>query len=270
MRALSWILARTPLPVAAAFAATVAWLWWGLVPYRRRLAEESFRASFPGRAPGGDLRRMARGIVLGYFELLREQRRPGTVRLDIEGAEALLERSLSGAGSLLLIGHLGSWDLIGNLVPRRTGLPMAVVAKVPHSPGAAALIAQVRSSFGLGSLAPDERALRRVVKLLAEGQVVIFALDQNHPGGLPVPFFGRPALASTALAAVAARRGVPVYFCEFWREGTGHHRAVFTGPLPTTGRIEDDTAFFTRHLEEAVRRRPHNWFWLHDRWKGVP
>jgi len=213
---------------------------------------------------------MTRGIVLGYFELLREMRRPGTVRFDVEVAEALRESSRRGEGALLLGGHFGSWDLVGNLLPGRTGIPMSTIGKVPHSRGAADLIARAREAFGLGSIPPDERAMRRVMRLLAEGQLVVFTLDQNHPGGLPVPFFGRPALAATALAAVAARRRVPVYFCEHWREGTGHHRALISGPLPTTGRVEDDTVAFTRRVEDAIRRRPHNWLWLHNRWKGVP
>jgi lauroyl/myristoyl acyltransferase len=37
-----------------------------------------------------------------------------------------------------------------------------------------------------------------------------------------------------------------------------------------TGRAEEDVATFTARIEEAVRRRPHNWLWLHDRWKGAP
>jgi lauroyl/myristoyl acyltransferase len=34
--------------------------------------------------------------------------------------------------------------------------------------------------------------------------------------------------------------------------------------------LEEDTAAFTLRIEEAIRRRPHNWLWLHDRWKGAP
>jgi Bacterial lipid A biosynthesis acyltransferase len=88
--------------------------------------------------------------------------------------------------------------------------------------------------------------------------------------GVAVPFFGRVALTAPAVAVAAAKTSIPVHFLEYWREGIGRHHAAFSAPLPVTGRVEDDVAAFTARIEEAVRRRPHNWFWLHDRWKGAP
>ena len=270
MSALAWILARTPLAIAAALARLVSWLWWFVVPVRRSLAERNFRAAFPDRAPGPALRRMASGLVLGYFELLREERRPGTVSLVLEGAEPVAERSRRGEGTLVLAGHFGSWDLLAAMITRQVGIPAAGVTKLPHSRSATALLERVRKAFGLDLIKAEKGTIRLVLKLLAEGYAIVFSIDQKFAEGVAVPFFDRPALTATVLAAVAARTRVPVYFVEHWREGTGRHAARMSGPLPTTGRIEDDTALFTRCVEDAVRRRPHNWFWLHDRWKAAP
>lgn len=270
MAALAWLFARTPLALAAAFAAFFSWLWWIVLPVRRRLAEANFRASLPGSAPGPALRRMMYGLVLGYFELLRELRRPGTVSLSLEGAEPIVGRSRRGEGTLLLAGHFGSWDLLGPMVGQRMGIPVTVVVKVPRSKSVAALMQRVRTAFGLGLLHNKRGSMPRVYELLAEGQLVVFVHDQKLARGIAVPFFGRPALTAPSLATAAARTGLPVYFLEYWREGTGHHGARITGPLPTTGRLEDDTAAYNRCVEDAIRRRPHNWLWLHDRWKGAP
>ena len=270
MPALAWILARTPLPIAALFAAVLSWLWWTVVPVRKGLAVRNLRSSLPDAAAGPVLRRMMSGLVLGCFELLRELRLPGSVDLALEGAEALVERSRRGEGTLLLAGHLGSWDLLGPMVARRMGIPVTVVVKVPRSKGVAELMERVRTGFGLGLLNNRRGTMPRVYELLAEGQLVAFVLDQRLARGVAVPFFGRPALTAPALGAAAARSGHPVYFLEYWREGTARHGARVAGPLPTTGRPEEDTAAFTARLEEAIRRRPHSWLWLHDRWKGAP
>jgi hypothetical protein len=32
-----WLIARTPLPLAAAFSWILSWLWWTVVPVRRRM-----------------------------------------------------------------------------------------------------------------------------------------------------------------------------------------------------------------------------------------
>src|SRR5664279_6383664 len=113
---------RTAERRSAGFSTVVAWLWWLLVPVRRRLAILNFRSAFPGVPPGVPLRRMMAGLVLGYFELLHEERVPGSVELSIEGAGPIAERGKAGKGTLVFAGHLGSWDLVGPLLARRTGI----------------------------------------------------------------------------------------------------------------------------------------------------
>lgn len=270
MRALAGLLARTPLPLAAAFAAAVSWLWWTVLPIRRGLAAANLRRALPGVPPGPTLRRMMGGLVLGYFELFRELRRPGSVRLSIDGTEAVAARLDAGQGTLVVAGHFGSWDLVGPLIVRLTGFRTTVVVKVPRSPSVAALMERVRTGFGMGLLANRRGVMPQVYEALAAGHLVVFVLDQKLARGIPVPFFGRPALTAPSLAAAAARSGAPVHFLEYWREGTGRHGARFSDPVPVTGRLEEDTAAFTLLIEEAIRRRPHNWLWLHDRWKGAP
>lgn len=213
---------------------------------------------------------MMRGLVLGYFELFRELRRPGSIHLAIEGAEAIAERVNAGKGTLVLAGHFGSWDLVGPLIVRRTGFPATVVVKVPRSRSVAALMEEVRTGFGMGLLPNRRGVMPQVYEFLEAGHLVVFVLDQKLARGIAVPFFGRPALTAPSLAAAAAKSGAAVHFLEYWREATGRHGALFSGRVPVTGRLEDDTAAFTSRIEDAIRRRPHNWLWMHDRWKGAP
>ncbi len=266
----AWIMACTPLAVAAGFSRFAAWLWWLVVPIRKNLAVRNFRSAFPGVAPGVPLRRMMAGLVLGYFELLHEERVPGSVAISIEGTEPIAERQRAGKGTLVVAAHLGSWDLIGPLIARRTGLKASVVVKIPRSKPVAALIERVRTAYGLGLVPNKSGAMKRALELLDEGQVVVFVIDQRFARGVAVPFFGRPALTSAAISVAAAKTGCEVRFLEYWREGTARHRAVFSGPLPVTGNEQADLAAFTARIEEAVKRRPHNWLWLHDRWKQAP
>jgi Kdo2-lipid IVA lauroyltransferase/acyltransferase len=269
MTFVAWIVARTPLAVAAAFSKVAAWLWWLFVPIRRRLAVRNFRSAFPGVPPGVPLRRMMAGLVLGYFELLHEERIPGSVGLTVDGTGAIAERQKAGAGTLVVAGHFGSWDLVGPLLARRTGLKASVVVKIPRSKPVAALIERVRIAYGLGLVPNKAGAMRRVLELLAEGQLVVFVIDQRFARGIAVPFFGRPALTSPSVSVAAERTGLPVSFLEYWREGPARHRAAFSEPFFLTGRPDEDLATLTARIEEGVRRRPHNWLWLHDRWKGA-
>jgi KDO2-lipid IV(A) lauroyltransferase len=266
----AWIMARTPLAVAAGFSRFAAWLWWLVVPIRKSLAVRNFRSAFPDVPPGAPLRRMMAGLVLGYFELFREEHVPGSVALAVEGDDVIAARCRRGQGTVVFMGHLGSWDLVGPLLARRTEINGHAVVKIPRSKPVAALIERVRTSFGLGLIPNRFGAMRRALELLGEGGAVTFVIDQRLRSGIAVPFFGRLALTSPAVAVAAAKTGLPVHFLEFWREGAGRHAAVFSGPYPSTGDEEKDVAAWTARIEESVRRRPHNWLWLHDRWKGAP
>jgi KDO2-lipid IV(A) lauroyltransferase len=270
LKLVAWIVSRVPLGLAAGFSVVVAWLWWLVIPIRRDLAVANFEKAFPGKPPGVPLRRMMSGLVLGYFELLHEERVPGSVSLSSEGHAPIIERGNAGKGALIVAGHFGSWDLVGPLVARRTGIKATVIVKIPRSRAVAALMERVRGSYGLALLPNKAGSLPKALELAEEGRSLVFVIDQRFSRGIAVPFFGRPALTSPAVAVAAGKTSLPVHFLEYWREGTGRHRAVFSGPLPLTGIVEDDIAAFTACIEEAVRRRPDNWLWLHDRWKVVP
>jgi len=266
VRALAWVVSRTPLPVAAALGWLLAWVWWIALPVRKATAVANFRAVFPEQDPGAALRRMMAGLVLGYFELLREVRAPGSVTVSYRGQEALLAHLATGQGAFFLAAHYGSWDLLGPMSNRDLSLPATTIVKVPTQPDIAALMERVRLAMTM-ELLPPKGSMPRIYTQLGEGRLLVFLLDQRHNKGIPVDFFGRPAWTSPALAAAAARTGCPVFPLHYFRDGVGRHTVEIHPPLVLTGEIEEDTRRFQCFYESRIRERPHNWLWLHNRWK---
>ena len=105
-------------------------------------------------------------------------------------------------------------------------------------------------------------------------------MDQNtllDDGGVFVDFFGVPASTTAGLARIALRTGaavVPAFV--LWDEKQRHYRLRFDPALPLvrTGDTERDvvenTARFTKVIEDCVRRYPDQWLWIHRRWKTRP
>lgn len=271
-----WLLRQPPLWMMSGFAWALAWLWWWILPVRKRVALDNLSRALPDLPPrrrGPLLRRMFHGIVLGYLELDRLSRDPVRYRdmVQMEGAELLLERTRKGLPCLCLGGHFGSWDLVllsFGLVP---DLHLTCIVRPPTHPWSARWIERARLSLGVGLL-PPRGCKDRVYALLEGGNTVLLPFDQKQRDGILSPFFGRPAPTMPAPAAFARRSRVPVFFLTQWREGVGRHRLRFTGPIPLewTGDREADiarvTAQFNQIYEEAVRSRPEAWFWLHRRW----
>lgn len=266
MNGVVWVMARTPLRFAAGFCWVVSWLWYTVVPIRTSVAVANYRAAFPERAHGPDLRRMLRGLLLGYFELFQEMRRPGRVAVEYRGESGLKAHLADGKGAFLLAAHYGSWDLLGPMTNRDLQLPASTVVKVPRQKSIAAIIERVRRAMTM-ELLPPRDCMPSIYSELDQGRVIVMLLDQRHNRGIPVPFFGRPAWTSPAMAVAAARTGLPVFPLHYYREGTARHVVEIGAPLALVGDVPTDTATMQGVYEAEIRRRPHNWLWMHDRWR---
>jgi KDO2-lipid IV(A) lauroyltransferase len=108
-------------------------------------------------------------------------------------------------------------------------------------------------------------------------------LDQNTPRseGVFVDFFGRPACTRDGPARLAMRTGSPVVpgFLFRRQDGSGYvARFEPAIPLVTPEELGNDrdaavienVQRMTRAIEEAIRRAPDHWSWIHRRWRTAP
>jgi KDO2-lipid IV(A) lauroyltransferase len=118
-----------------------------------------------------------------------------------------------------------------------------------------------------------------ILSALAGGGTVGILIDQNTSleEGVFVDFFGVAACTTAGLARIALRTEaavVPGYV--YWDEGIRKYRLRFEPAieLARTGEeardIRENTARFTKTIEEFARRYPEQWLWVHKRWKTRP
>jgi KDO2-lipid IV(A) lauroyltransferase len=173
-----------------------------------------------------------------------------------------------GRPSMLMTAHLGFWEVLPLAVGLYAG-GSAIVVRPLDNPRLEARISAARTRFG-GSIIPKRGAARGMLRTLSGGRRVSILIDQRPgPGeGVPVPFFGRPALTSPLLARMALRFELPVQPCFAYPQPGGRYRLVFRAPIPPQG--DDATALTARYIEaieREVRPDPGLWLWMHDRWR---
>jgi Kdo2-lipid IVA lauroyltransferase/acyltransferase len=184
-------------------------------------------------------------------------------------AEALKK----GRGLVALVAHAGNWEYtgVGYAMQYRR---LAVVAREMAHPWGRRLARYLRERCG-NWMVDKRRGLKAILAHLHKNRVVGIVIDQNTAAkeGVLVDFFGKPA-RTTPVAALLARRGVPVCPSLSRRLPDGRHLVVFFPELPfeKTGDVEAD---IRRHLtlqnqviEAWVRQEPAQWLWLHRRWKN--
>jgi len=115
-----------------------------------------------------------------------------------------------------------------------------------------------------------------IASALDEGAIVGLLIDQDtKTKGFFVPFFGQLAWTPSGAAELArtSRSPVIVGFVEAV-EGGGHTIRAQAAELSFAGDPEADdranTATLTAAIEDAIRRRPEEWVWMHERWRRQP
>ncbi|MBV9814923.1 MAG: lauroyl acyltransferase [Alphaproteobacteria bacterium] len=211
------------------------------------------------------------GRVVAEYPHLRRIRvfEPGG-RVETRGFEHIDRAVATGRRMIIFSGHIANWE-IGMLAAVQYGISVAQIYRAPNNPFIGRMITRFRGTGG--ELIPKGTvAARRAIAVLRRGSHLTMLADQKMNNGIPVLFFGRPAMTSSALAALALRFDCDVLPARVERLARARFRlTVFPPlPLPRSGDHHADVAALmtqvNRILEQWIRDRPGEWFWLHRRW----
>jgi len=277
------VLGALPRPIARAIASTVARACFAVLPKLRKTAEFNLRLAFPdwdGKKRGTVIRGMVRnlGWMAAEFARLPKYTSENIEQFVIlDGHENFLAGRQKGKGVLYLTGHIGAWEL-SSFTHALYGFPLHYMARPIDNTRIDEFVNRYRCLSGNRPIFKNESA-RAMLKILKDQGTVGILADQNTmpQEGVFVDFFGTSACTSTGIARVALHTDaavVPGYV--FWDPGIRKYRLRFEPPveLIRTGDaardIAENTAKFTKIIEEIIRQHPEQWVWLHARWKTRP
>jgi KDO2-lipid IV(A) lauroyltransferase len=191
-------------------------------------------------------------------------------RIQIVGAEQFRMMLDSKRPALMFTAHMGNWEVMP-WTAARMGLKFAVIYRRPNNPLIARLIEGRRG--GLVEFLPKGmQGAFGAARVMEKGGHLAMLVDVKENKGIPLPFFGRPAMTGTAIATLALRYDALLVGVYTERLGPHRMRITMEPPLdvPRTGDAEADTrAIMTAinaRVESWVRARPDQWLWLHKRW----
>ena len=270
-----------PIEWASALGGALA-RWIGAFLEISQQARVNLRRAFPAVGES-EIERIVKGMwdnlgrVAAEYPHLRKIRiLAPDGRVETHGFEHVDNAVASGRRMIIFSGHVANWEIgalaavqYGETVTQPYGVTQ--IYRAPNNPLIDRMIKRFRGDRG-EYIPKGAPAARRAFSALYRGAHLTMLADQKLNEGIPVPFFGRPAMTATALALLALRFDCDVLPARVERlAGARFRLTVFPPlPLPRSGNLKADvarlTADVTAVLETWIRDRPEEWLWVHRRW----
>ncbi|MEX1024540.1 MAG: lysophospholipid acyltransferase family protein [Planctomycetota bacterium] len=196
-------------------------------------------------------------------------------RISFEVPDVVRDLVASGSGCLLTTAHLGNWEVAAAAMPLIGFRSVYVVGKPPKNHYLARDLQDLRERLGV-RLLPRRGAMEAGPTILKAGGSLGLLLDQRaRKRPVLADYFGRPARCDRSAGVLIRRLGVPLVFVFGYRTEEplrwrveiptvlGPETFAGLGPSEIAARVNAE-------YERAIRARPEQYFWLHDRFKDTP
>jgi lipopolysaccharide heptosyltransferase II len=270
------VVAALPLSFLFGFGEFLGVCAWMFSAKYRRLATRNLEIAFSNEKSPRELRELVRrhfrqlgANLLCSAKLTQMQPEKILERVEVENIEAMAREFRAGVPVVLVLSHLGTWEVFAQLMPKFVGFVRN--ASVYQGLGNRFIdehVRRTRSQTGL-ELFDRHDGFDPVIDLLRSGGGVGVLSDQ-HAGdhGVWTPFFGRLASTSPLPALLAKRTRAALIAAGVYTTGRARWRMVFTERFDQTGvSIGVLTSKINEVIEQQILRAPEDWFWVHNRWK---
>ena len=224
----------------------------------RALARKTFRLS------GLNLISSISASTLSTEELLD--------RVEVEGRDHLINAKAQGNGCILLLAHMGNWELLTQLhilVPEIEAL--ASLYRPLNNPLLDRLIKRRRQRSGTQLFSKSDGFAKPISHLKMKGALGVIADQNAGKQGVPVPLFGKLS-SMTYLPALLHRKTkapiIPVSMCTI---SPGKWKVILHPAVEISGNDVKDTYQVTTHCtrayERIMRKSPADVLWMHNYWR---
>src|SRR5437660_8164005 len=275
-RAGSAVVGVLPLPLLFALGQWLGLGAWVVSGKYRRLAMRNLEIAFGNDKSPREWRQRVRchfqrlgANLLCSAKLTQMAPEKILERVEVENIESMAREFRAGVPVVLVLSHLGTWEVFAQLMPKFVGFVRN--ASVYQGLGNRFIdehVRRTRSQTGL-EVFDGHDGFEPVIELLRSGGGVGVLSDQ-HPGdhGLWTPFFGRLASTSPLPGVLAKRTRAAVIAAAVYTTAPARWRMVFTERFDQAGaKIAELTSKMNETIEQQIRRAPEDWFWVHNRWK---
>ncbi|QGJ72436.1 Lipid A biosynthesis lauroyl acyltransferase [Planctomycetales bacterium 10988] len=258
----------------------LGYLFFDVLKVRKRITMENIRAAFPGHTEETYNRlakQMWQHLFLMVIEIAIVPRKLhyNTWRKHLQLANMVdtVKLMLEDRPVVIITAHFGNFELC-NYAMGLLGYQTYSVARTLDNPLLNKFLLEFRAGTGQDVI-PKKDSYEQIVGVLQEGATVAFLADQ-YAGkrGCPVTFFGRETSGHKAIPLFSLQQDAPMVIGYSIRTGGPLEYEIaiseIADPRDNHSEIQSPlsaTQWYTSAIERFVRRSPHQYWWLHNRWR---
>ncbi|TAG10097.1 MAG: hypothetical protein EAZ42_04710 [Verrucomicrobia bacterium] len=269
-RSIEWVLAHLPASWVFHIGEMLGDLAWRFFKQRRMLAFRNLRIVMGEEHHVQEIEKMTREVfrrtganLLSSVHTAKLPREELAKALLFENIELLENTYARGQGIVLLLAHMGNWEMLSRMnlfFPNPNDLAGLYRPLENHLINRDVL--KRRSADGAQMFSKQE-SIHRLAGFLKQGGILGILADQHvGRGGLTMPLFGRLTKVSPLPSLLARRAKAEVIALSLSTVRPGVWKATFH-PVKAQPTTQD----CMEGLEHVMRQSLLDVFWLHDRWK---
>ena len=197
---------------------------------------------------------------------------PSTGRVEVVNQARLFQIAAEKTPVVFVSGHLSNWEVMPAAIVD-SGVNCEMTYRAANNPYVDERIKASRFRYGVRLFAPKGGdGARELLEGMKQGRSVALMNDQKFNSGVEGDFFGHPVRTAPGPSRLALRFGPVLQPMSVQRIKGARFRAVVHDPIvvPSTGDrtadIEAGVKLVHAFMEDRIRERPQEWFWVHRRW----
>jgi len=194
----------------------------------------------------------------------------------VEGDWSLIdEAAAAGKGVILVTGHLGSFDYVGQILGAR-GYRLTIMTTRTTARFIFDAATYLRRSKGVSLVEASPSGVRKAMQALRRGECIVLASDRDfHLNGKPIEFFGKRTTLPPGAVRIGRETGAPLVPMFGTRLRKGQGVRILPGfTLEKTRDIDADLEIGLKKivglLEQAIAATPDEWFMFQRVWPSGP
>lgn len=201
------------------------------------------------------------GVIETAVSIWTPSKRFTQIKVQIEGLAHVQELQSNKHGVLILIAHFTSLSICERLLHQF--IPIHSIYRVPSDAVIHYLLQKKHQQRDMSLI--YHRDLKKIFKTLKQGQVVLWAMDQDYGPKHSefVPFFNIQTATITAAERYVKNTGARLMSGFYFRTPEGYR--IVIQPIKTPVMQQ-----FNQQLQDAIVLHPEQYLWIHRRFKTRP